>query len=128
MMSAFLPRMSISYMEPPAGGDATNAAAPAGHARPLGRPLLLPDADGQDDHLDARELEATLDGECRFVVERAREQGLALEDELAREHHGAPELLLEVEADVLEFLDQVGAEREAVFRVIPHALPDLDVL
>lgn len=57
-----------------------------GGAKGSGGALLLPDADRQDDDLDPKELEAALDRERGLVVERAREERLALEDQLAREH------------------------------------------
>src|SRR5256885_8957970 len=92
------------------------------------RPLPLPDADRQDDHLDAGELQPALDRERRLVVERTGEHRLALEHELAGEHDRAAEFLLQVVADLLQLLDQVGADGEAVLGVVTHALRQLHVL
>src|SRR6266540_243869 len=64
------------------------AGAPA---RRLGAPLPHPDR--QDDDLDPGELQPALDRERRLPVERAREEVLALEHQLAREHHRTAELL-----------------------------------
>src|SRR5438034_894418 len=72
--------------------------------------LLFPHADRQDDDLDPHELEPALDRERGLVVQGAREEVLALEHELPREHHRPAELLGEIEAHALELLDQVGAE------------------
>jgi hypothetical protein len=84
--------------------------------------------DRQDDRLHAAELQPALDRECGLVVERAREQVLALEHELAREHHAAPELLDQVEAHVLELGDQIGAEGVTVLGVVAHAIRQVDIL
>src|SRR4029079_17520008 len=114
MTSACFPVRSIGYTVPPAGRACDAARS--------GDPLRLPHPDGKDDHLDPRELQPALDRECRLGVERAREQILSLEHELPREHDGTAELLDQVETDVLELLDQVGAQRVAVLGVVAHAL------
>src|SRR5262249_60393441 len=72
------------------------------------RLLRLPHADRHDDNLHPAELQAALDRECRLVMERAGEEILALEHQLAGEHHRPAELLDQIEADRLQLRHQIG--------------------
>src|SRR5262249_28740168 len=89
--------------------------------------LGLVDANRKDERLEPFELEFSLERVGRLVVQHVGQEGLAPEDQLAREEDRAREVERDLFAQLFELRHEIDAERIARFRVPAEAVGELDV-